>query len=256
LPYGKSAGATTPFGYTGQRIDPETNGPYYYRARHYSPAWGRFMQPDPIGYGGGSNLYAYVNNDPLNAIDMSGLWSLDLNFVLVGLSFGIGEKSGQPFGSIRGGLVGAGVSYDPSTDIPLGASGQFPGNCTLCSVSRVYWETTKGALGVIAGPVNVSVVKVEGSTLVNEYNRSGTILSSSVTPGNGISIDPTVSSASGAKGLKADSSYYYEIGSSFSWDSVRNAVGVVSSSATPPAPSSAGADSSGNPVPVPTGPSK
>jgi RHS repeat-associated protein len=74
LPYGKSAGVTAPFGYTGQRIDPETNGLYYYRARQYSPAWGRFWQTDPIGYSGGSYLYAYVNNDPLNLIDPDGLF--------------------------------------------------------------------------------------------------------------------------------------------------------------------------------------
>ncbi|WP_375784009.1 RHS repeat-associated core domain-containing protein [Bradyrhizobium sp. Pha-3] len=74
LPYGASPGSPTTFGYTAQRIDPETNGLYYYRARHYSPLLGRFMQPDPVGVQGGVNLYAYVNNDPLNAIDPNGLF--------------------------------------------------------------------------------------------------------------------------------------------------------------------------------------
>lgn len=72
LPYGKSPSAG-PFGFTGQRIDVETGGFYYYRARHYSPAWGRFLQVDPIGYSGGVHLYAYVGNDPLNGIDPNGL---------------------------------------------------------------------------------------------------------------------------------------------------------------------------------------
>ena len=71
LPYGKSM-SVGPFGYTGQRIDPEAGGLYYYRARHYSPAWGRFLQPDPIGYDGGVNIYAYVGNSPLNFIDPFG----------------------------------------------------------------------------------------------------------------------------------------------------------------------------------------
>jgi len=72
LPYGKSPSGG-PFGYTGQRLDAEISGLYYYRARHYSHGWGRFLQPDPIGYAGGSNPYAYVGNDPLNLVDPNGL---------------------------------------------------------------------------------------------------------------------------------------------------------------------------------------
>ncbi|MEQ1619520.1 MAG: RHS repeat-associated core domain-containing protein [Gemmatimonas sp.] len=34
---------------------------------------GRFLQTDPVGFGGGMNLYAYVGNDPVNATDPSGL---------------------------------------------------------------------------------------------------------------------------------------------------------------------------------------
>ena len=78
--YGASTSPPAQFGYTGQRVDAES-GLYYYRARHYSPVIGRFLQADPVSYNAGPHLYAYVTNDPLNWIDPTGRGSLPPNQV-------------------------------------------------------------------------------------------------------------------------------------------------------------------------------
>src|SRR5262249_41771866 len=43
--------------------------------RFYNPATGDWVQRDPMGFDAGdSNLMRYVGNNPVNAIDPSGLW--------------------------------------------------------------------------------------------------------------------------------------------------------------------------------------
>ena len=60
--------------YTAREWDAET-GLYYYRARYYDPRAGRFESEDPIGPRSGDlNFYAYVGNNPVIAIDPTGLY--------------------------------------------------------------------------------------------------------------------------------------------------------------------------------------
>jgi RHS repeat-associated protein len=77
-----STAADFRFGYTGRELDAET-GLYYYRARYYDPAVGRFISEDPIGFSAGdTNLYRYVGNNATNYTDPTGTtisgWADDL----------------------------------------------------------------------------------------------------------------------------------------------------------------------------------
>ncbi len=58
--------------FPGQYYDFET-GLHYNWHRYYDPETGRYISTDPIGLAGEINLRAYVQNDPINAIDPRGL---------------------------------------------------------------------------------------------------------------------------------------------------------------------------------------
>ena len=81
------------------------------RIREYDPQVGRWLQKDPIGFGGGStNLYGYVVNDPVNFVDPSGknpvLIAIGVTGFIGGVTSAIGTASqggtyyqiGQSFG--------------------------------------------------------------------------------------------------------------------------------------------------------------
>jgi RHS repeat-associated protein len=67
-------GVNNPFTFVGEYgVRDEGDGLYLMRHRHYEAHLGRFVQPDPIGVAGGSNLYAYSGQNPTTFIDPSGL---------------------------------------------------------------------------------------------------------------------------------------------------------------------------------------
>ncbi len=69
---GSSGSLTNPLQYTSREFDSET-GLYFYRARYYDPAAGRFLSEDPIRFSGGIDFYAYVGNNPVYWVDPLGL---------------------------------------------------------------------------------------------------------------------------------------------------------------------------------------
>ncbi len=62
-----------PFGFAGGLYDADT-GLVRFGTRDYDPGSGRFTAKDPVLFEGGSaNLYAYLDNDPVNRVDASGM---------------------------------------------------------------------------------------------------------------------------------------------------------------------------------------
>jgi RHS repeat-associated protein len=123
--FGKVASKTgtldQPFQFSTKFFDNET-GLNYYGYRFYSPALGRWISRDPLEEEGGINLYAFVENDPVNGVDPWGLkysQGFDFNYSTVagkGYIAGYNRQSGKNYY-----YTGKGYLLD------LGITGQYVG---------------------------------------------------------------------------------------------------------------------------------
>jgi len=74
-PYGETSFgsfARKRYRFTGKERD-EESGLNYHGARYYATWIGKWISCDPIGVGGGLNLYAYVKDNPMMLLDTTGL---------------------------------------------------------------------------------------------------------------------------------------------------------------------------------------
>lgn len=172
-PYGASTAPATPFGFTGQRLDAEAGGIYYFRARAYSPRLGRFLQPDPIGYDGGLNLYAYVGNDPLNLIDPYGLKVLDgVQAALFGLSF-CPSVCGSAFSLVDAGISGLRGDYWGAGISATAAIAGIVSDAGVVKVAAIAAVSATGVTKVAKGASSrILTVEQAGANLAQQIGKN------------------------------------------------------------------------------------
>ena len=97
-----------PFGYAGGLFDRAT-GLVHFGARDYDPDTGRWTRKDPIGFDGrDTNLYRYVDDDPINNVDTSG-HGITANQSWAEAQIAIAEAGGDAFTTVVSGAVALGV---------------------------------------------------------------------------------------------------------------------------------------------------
>lgn len=146
-----------PFKFTGQEYDPET-GLYYYGARFYDPALGRFITPDSIVQAPADpqslNRYAYCRNNPLIYSDPTGhIFGIDdvIFWTAVGIGFGFGAftsavlSRGDLGASLMGGLLGG-----LSSGIFMGVSGALANSLNSVVAGAIAGAAAGGTTGLIS----------------------------------------------------------------------------------------------------------
>jgi RHS repeat-associated protein len=82
----------------------DPSGLMYMRNRYYDPKSGRFTQEDPIGLGGGMNLYGFGGGDAVNFSDPFGLCPPEWMCKLIGAN--AGQASSEYWASVAGNSSG------------------------------------------------------------------------------------------------------------------------------------------------------
>nr|VFK45843.1 MAG: RHS repeat-associated core domain-containing protein [Candidatus Kentron sp. TC] len=140
--------------YTGREQDAGT-GLYYYRARYYDPEVGRFLTEDPLGFEAGINFYRYVDNNPVNFNDPSGMIIPQMIGGAVNALAGIGiniigDEPITPAGVITDFVTGAAGVGIASKFAHLSKLAQVGAGAATSSGLFVSGEAAKNTVGIVA----------------------------------------------------------------------------------------------------------
>ncbi len=148
-------------GYVGTLgVETDSTGLLFMRNRYYSPALGRFIQMDPIGFNGGDeNLYRYCGNAPVVFYDIEGK---ELTFAKA-LQFSKDFAEGF-FDGVR---KAAGFVSDVSFGVAVGATAIGPVGAPV-AVAAGMFATGFGAMSVAGnyGAAGIRGENVSGSTIL------------------------------------------------------------------------------------------
>jgi RHS repeat-associated protein len=209
----RSGSTDTPFLFNGRYgVQADANGLLHMRARYYNPHICRFVNPDPIGFTGGINFYAYVDGNPISMIDPFGLGALGesgggswLTLMGNGLNntvSGIGQSMGQGLFDLMN-MTWSQSEYNRIADLMFSMS--TPENpaatpyvvgalsvsaaATTVAGGGIIWSAVSG--GSVAGGGTISLA--QGEAVI------GVTVNGQVVPGSVMALTPSASHAIAAQ---------------------------------------------------------
>lgn len=139
----------------------------YNRFRYYDPSIGSYISADPIGQLGGTNVYAYALNSPVNLTDPFGLWTVSVGVNVSG-AVGIGGGGGTSinFGYNPGeGLSGFSASITGTASVAAAAAADAGVGITVSATNE---DDVSGLLGESSEVTVGGIGPLGGGTILDD----------------------------------------------------------------------------------------